>query len=200
MLLYAGANVRATTRLGGYTPLHLASQRGHDAAIEALLKGGANPNLPTVTGATPLMLAAASGHVAAVKQLLAHKADVNAKENANDQTALMFAAAYDRPEVVKVLVELGADVAVDVEGDGHLVAGLSRRGAAGRDSPGDAAHADQRRRQVRGADAHRAAAAGQAGERHPGRDPWLPLQRADRQAGRPLGPALRRRARAASPR
>jgi ankyrin repeat protein len=112
VLLYAGANVRATTRLGGYTALHLASQRGHDAAIEALLKGGANPNLPTVTGATPLMLAAASGHVAAVKQLLAQKAEVNATEKANDQTALMFAAAYDRPEVVKVLVEFGADVAV----------------------------------------------------------------------------------------
>jgi ankyrin repeat protein len=112
VLLYAGANVRATTRLGGYTALHLASQRGHDAAIEALLKGGADPNLPTVTGASPLMLAAASGHVAAVKQLLAYKADVNATEKANDQTALMFAAAYDRPEVVKVLVELGADIAV----------------------------------------------------------------------------------------
>src|ERR1700755_2807750 len=26
VLLYAGANFRATTRLGGYTPLHLASQ------------------------------------------------------------------------------------------------------------------------------------------------------------------------------
>jgi ankyrin repeat protein len=109
VLLYAGANVRATTRLGGYTPLHLASQRGHDAVIDVLIKAGANPNQPTVTGATPLMLAAASGHVAAVKQLVAHKADVNAKEQANDQTALMFAAAFDRPEVVKILVEVGAD-------------------------------------------------------------------------------------------
>ena len=33
MLLYAGANVRATTRLGGYTALHLAAQAGEAAAI-----------------------------------------------------------------------------------------------------------------------------------------------------------------------
>jgi ankyrin repeat protein len=110
ILLYAGANLRATTRLGGYTALHLASQRGHEAVIERLVTAGANPNQATATGATPLMLAAASGHVAAVKQLVANKADLNARERANDQTALMFAAAFDRPEVVKVLVEVGADV------------------------------------------------------------------------------------------
>ena len=109
VLLYAGANVRATTRLGGYTPLHLASQRGHEQVIELLVKAGANPNQPTATGTTPLMFASASGHVAAVKQLVAHKVDLNAKEQANEQTALMFAAAFDRPEVVKVLVEVGAD-------------------------------------------------------------------------------------------
>ena len=31
MLLYAGANVKATTRLGGYTPLLMASRAGHAA-------------------------------------------------------------------------------------------------------------------------------------------------------------------------
>src|SRR4051794_544706 len=36
VLLYAGANVRATTRLGGYTPLHLAGQSGSAAVIDAL--------------------------------------------------------------------------------------------------------------------------------------------------------------------
>ena len=109
VLVYAGANVRATTRLGGYTALHLASQRGHDAVIGALVKAGADPNQATQTGATSLMLAAASGHVPAVKQLLANEADINAREKANEQTALMFAAAFNRPEVVKVLVEVGAD-------------------------------------------------------------------------------------------
>jgi ankyrin repeat protein len=112
VLLYAGANSRATTRLGGYTPLHLAARQGQAGAIDRLVRAGADPNLPTVTGATPLMLASASGHVPAVKQLLAHKVDVNAREKANAQTALMFAAAFDRPEVVKVLLEVGADPAV----------------------------------------------------------------------------------------
>src|SRR5262245_16567510 len=39
-LLYAGANVRATTRLGGYTPLHLASQSGSAPVIDALVSAG----------------------------------------------------------------------------------------------------------------------------------------------------------------
>ena len=33
MLLYAGANVGAKTRIGGYTPLHLAAQVGHASVI-----------------------------------------------------------------------------------------------------------------------------------------------------------------------
>ena len=40
MLLYAGANVKATTRLGGYTPLHLAAQAGAADVIRELAKAG----------------------------------------------------------------------------------------------------------------------------------------------------------------
>ena len=37
MLLFAGANVKATTRLGGYTPLMMAAEQGHATVIAALL-------------------------------------------------------------------------------------------------------------------------------------------------------------------
>src|SRR5919199_1868710 len=38
-LLYAGANVKATTRIGGYTPLLVASKIGNAAMVRTLLEG-----------------------------------------------------------------------------------------------------------------------------------------------------------------
>jgi len=112
MLLYAGASPRSTTRLGGYTPLLMASRNGDAAMIDALLAGGADANDRTTTGATPLMFAAASGQVDAVKALLDKGADVNAKENAKGETALTFAAAYGRADVIRLLAARGANVQV----------------------------------------------------------------------------------------
>jgi ankyrin repeat protein len=109
MLMYAGANPKAATRISGHTPLLLASENGDVAMIETLVKGGADPNIPTNTGATPLMLAAASGNVDATKALLDHGANVNAVETAKGHTALMFAAASNRVEVLKLLLQRGAD-------------------------------------------------------------------------------------------
>ena len=111
-LLYAGANLRATTRLGAYTPLHVASQAGHAAIIEALAKAGGDVNAVTATGATALMLAATSGKADAVQLLLDRGADVNGRDKPNDETALMFAAALDRAEVVRLLLARGADLAL----------------------------------------------------------------------------------------
>src|SRR5215467_325616 len=81
MLLYAGANVKATTRIGGYTPLLIASREGDAPMIDALLGGGADANNVTTNGATALMLASAAGKIDAVKTLLSHSANVNAREN-----------------------------------------------------------------------------------------------------------------------
>ena len=110
MLIHAGANVRATTRLGGYTPILLASQTGDAATIDALIAAGADAKSATTAGATTLMLAAASGKTAAVTSLLAHGADVHAKEPVRHETALMFAAANNRLGAMKLLIDAGADV------------------------------------------------------------------------------------------
>jgi ankyrin repeat protein len=110
MLVYAGANVKATTRLGAYTPLMMAAQAGQPAAVAALIAGGADVKATSTTGTTPLMFAAQSGDTRAVTMLVEGGADVNARETAMGQTPLMFAAAYDRIDVVKLLLAHGADV------------------------------------------------------------------------------------------
>jgi ankyrin repeat protein len=94
------------------TPLLLACTNGNLAAMEALLKAGANPNSVNANGTAALMLAAASGNPDAAKVLLDHGAEVNAKETAHGQTALMFAAALNRAAVIKLLMAHGADASV----------------------------------------------------------------------------------------
>ena len=108
LLLYAGANVKATTRIGGYTPLLIASRSGHAEMVAALVNAGADANLATTNGATPLMFAAQAGSVDAVKALIAHGADVNAAEKVKGETALSFAAANGRADVIRVLTAHGA--------------------------------------------------------------------------------------------
>jgi len=110
ILLYAGANVKATTRIGGYTPLLIASRDGDAPMIETLLASGADANSATTNGTTALMLASAAGHVDAVKALLAKNANINAKESVKGETPIAFAAALGRADVIRELAARGADV------------------------------------------------------------------------------------------
>jgi len=112
LLLYGGANVRATTRIGGYTPLLIASKNGNAQMIQTLLDGGADPKSATSNGATALMLAAVAGNADAARLLVTRGADVNAKESVKGETALTFAAAYGRADVIRVLTANGADPSV----------------------------------------------------------------------------------------
>jgi uncharacterized protein len=112
VLLFASANLKATTRIGGYTPLLIASKNGDAAMIETLTTAGADANTPTMNGTTPLMLASAAGKPAAVKALIDHGANVNAKENVKGETALTFAAALGRADVIRILTANGADLKV----------------------------------------------------------------------------------------
>ncbi len=110
MLLFAGANVKASTRLGGYTPLLLAAERGHAPVIAALLAGGADAKVANALGTTPLMLAASAGNATAVTTLIENGAEIEAREKTFGQTPLMFATANNRVEAIKALVKAGADL------------------------------------------------------------------------------------------
>ena len=127
MLIVAGANIKATTRLGTYTPLYLASQQGHGKVVEALIKAGADVKAGTPNGTTPLMVAAASGEVDAVRALLDAGADVNAKDGVRWQTPIMYAAASNRAAVIELLASKGAHI----KGTSKVsdLANLSREGA-----------------------------------------------------------------------
>jgi uncharacterized protein len=111
-LLYAGANVHATTRLNAVTPLWLAAQSGDALVVRSLLDNKAEADPPTGTGVTPLMIAAAAGNPDAVSVLLERGANANAKEKTYGQTPLIFAAAYNRPDAITMLLDNGADIAV----------------------------------------------------------------------------------------
>ena len=112
ILIAAGADIEATTRLGSHMPLHVAAAAGQAEVTEALLKAGAPVAVATNTGARSVHFAAAAGDPATLEVLVAHGADVDSVEPQWGQTPLMFAAATGRTAAVEALMEAGANPAV----------------------------------------------------------------------------------------
>lgn len=111
LLLRAGAKVNAADD-HGVTALARAAENASEKMVEKLLAAKANANAAQVSGLTPLMIAARTGNVNVAKLLLAHGANVNATTKETNVTALMWAIAEPHPDVVRVLIEGGADVHV----------------------------------------------------------------------------------------
>lgn len=113
-VLGAGADVAATTRIGAYTPLHLAARIGSGSVVRLLLEAGADPSAASqdVGGALPIHFAAEAGGADAIDALVAHGADVDARESAWGQTPLIFAASAGRTDAVTALLAHGADVGI----------------------------------------------------------------------------------------
>ena len=109
-LIFAGATLQPTTRVGGYTPLHLASRSGHAGVVVALLEAGANPDLLTGTGAASLHFAAEANAAGVVKALAGHGADVNIRDGYSSRTPAMFAAARNSAGALQALIDAGADL------------------------------------------------------------------------------------------
>jgi ankyrin repeat protein len=111
VLVAAKAKVDPVTRLGEYTPLHLAAERGHGAVVTRLLTAGSNATAVTTTGVQPIHFAADAGSVESVRALLDKGVDVNVKDATHGRTALIFAASKSRIDAMKLLISRGASVA-----------------------------------------------------------------------------------------
>lgn len=108
-LLDAGADPNVGNRYGS-TPMAEAAIGGDVAMIRALLDAGAEVESANAEGQTALMIVARTENTAAAEALLAAGADVNAREAWKGQTAIMWAAARGRPEMVRLLAAHGAAV------------------------------------------------------------------------------------------
>src|SRR5947207_983393 len=109
LLLGAGADANMANDFR-MTPLSEACTNGSAAFVRLLLKSGANSNTAIATGETPLMTCAKTGTVDAVRLLVEFGAAVNAKEPAQNQTPIMWAAAERHADVVDALIAAHADL------------------------------------------------------------------------------------------
>jgi uncharacterized protein len=105
----------------GYTAVILAAYDEQPAALDYLLRAGADPCLGDRNGNTALMGALYKGELAIARRLLKTRCPIDQMNNAGE-TALSFAALFGRLEILPEMVALGADPNhVDARGDTSLV-------------------------------------------------------------------------------
>ena len=112
-LLKAGAKADVTSNYGD-TALTEAIKLEDMDLFHALLDAGANVDSPNLEGQTALMLAISIGNQDMAKELVQRGANVKAIETFRDQTALMWAAGGNQPEIVDLLLARGAGSQVNL--------------------------------------------------------------------------------------
>jgi len=155
-LLSKGADINADTR-GEGTPLTVAARSGHLYIVRILLENGADINAYSRGEGTPIAVAARSGHPGIVDYLLAHGAEAtidtpkegttittssgsrysrikeslfgNRKNDTSGESApISIAARSGHIDVVKMLLEKGADIYANSRGEGTPLSLAARSG------------------------------------------------------------------------
>ncbi|NNE38443.1 MAG: ankyrin repeat domain-containing protein, partial [Gammaproteobacteria bacterium] len=110
-LISAGANPNPANEYGA-TPLWLACNNKSDEIVQQLLNAGADPNASLWSGESQLMKCSLTGATNAVLVLLKAGAYVDAVESVQGQSALMWAAAKGHSDIVRLLIDNGADISL----------------------------------------------------------------------------------------
>ncbi|XP_026796980.2 ankyrin repeat and SOCS box protein 5b isoform X1 [Pangasianodon hypophthalmus] len=90
------------------SPIHEASSKGRTACVEALISWGADVDYDIPHLGTPLYIACASRELQCTRKLL--DGGANVQKGRFLDTPLHAAAQKDCPEIVKVLLEFGANI------------------------------------------------------------------------------------------
>jgi len=131
--LLAGGAAERVNAVDRYrqTALYLASERGDEGIVRALLGANADPNIADYAGSTPLMQASYCGHSAVVSALIEAKPGATLSVNHADiggWTALMRACSENHVDCVRVLVAERARTDVTMrDGDGETALDIARR-------------------------------------------------------------------------
>lgn len=101
----------------GYTALILSAYHGHSEAVDVLIKAGADVCAEDRSGNTALMGAIFKGELTIARKLMAADCTPDHR-NAAGQTPAMYAALFQRTEILQSLKERGADLkAADAAGN-----------------------------------------------------------------------------------
>ncbi|KAF7343474.1 Ankyrin repeat domain-containing protein [Mycena venus] len=134
LLIETGAYINAPAGDNG-TALQAASAMGHEAVVRFLLENGADVNAYGGEFCTALWPAVTKGHVGTVRLLIKAGVNLNTKGGRSyrgicdsPSTPLQTASAMGNEEMVRILVESGADVNVREGKYGTALRGASSRG------------------------------------------------------------------------
>ena len=116
-LLHHGANINqnAITRRGIMTPLHQACLNQFPDMVELLMERGADPTICFTDGTTPLLTAVQMKSVECVRSLLKYdlaRTVVEWHSHDCEDTPLEQACLHGQAEIVKLLLDAGADPTV----------------------------------------------------------------------------------------
>jgi uncharacterized protein len=95
------------------TALQFAAHHGNEEVVKLLLDLNADVSIINKDGYTPLYAAARGGHAPCVSMLASRDADLNEKSGSEQWTALNTAAHWGQEDVLRLLLDLGADTSIE---------------------------------------------------------------------------------------